>query len=128
MVFLQRFYQSIATVRNVADFVALGFEGVQNVDGAGRRVIAHSIGDAAVLVGIVGEDDCDALLGIGSFAQPCPVQCEIGDEGDAVRNGPVGDDAALGFFIPCDVRRNARTLAMHPATNGVAMLVPPSNM
>ena len=49
--------QFIAARRNLADVIARVLHGLQHGDGAGRRVVAHAVGDAAVLVGIVGEDD-----------------------------------------------------------------------
>ncbi len=91
--------QRVAVRRQIADVVALRRHRSQHLDGSRRRVEADAVADAAVAIGIVGEDDGDAALASPLAAQAQPVAREIGDEGDAVGDRPVGDEIGLGERI-----------------------------
>ena len=54
-----------------------------------RRVQADTVGDAAIAVGIVGENECDASVGGALRAELHPSSGLSRDEADAIRNRPV---------------------------------------
>src|SRR5262249_36913628 len=57
---------------------------------AGGRVQADGVADPGVLAGVVGQQDGDALVGVGGAAQAHPVAGQVGDAGDGVGAGRGG--------------------------------------
>ena len=100
MAALQVFDDAVAIGGVGSDSVALGLHCIEDRDRAGRRVVADAIGDATVLVGVVGEDDRHLAFPSRFAAQPRPICGEVGDEVHAVRRLAIGHDAALGALVP----------------------------
>ena len=97
---LQVFDDAVSGLGEISNRIALGLHRLQDGHGAGGCVIAHAIGDAAVLVGIVGKDDRQLAVRRRRAAELHPVGGEVGHELHAVRHLAVGDDPALGALVP----------------------------
>src|SRR5262249_11993878 len=68
----------------VAHLVASAAQRPHHLDHSGGGIEADAVADAAVAVGVVGEDDGDAALRRRCRAQARPGGGELRDEGDAV--------------------------------------------
>jgi len=79
--------------------VAIVAQKVQRVDCGCGRVEADAVGEAAVLVGVVGEDEGDLFVFWGRVAQVGPVFGQLCDVVDAVADALVGRDGAFGGLI-----------------------------
>ena len=97
---LQILDDSIAGQRVAIGGVSRRLHGIEDGHRAGGCVVADAIGDAAILVWIVGQDDRHPALRCRRAAQPCPVGGVFGYEGNPVRYFPVSDNAALGCGVP----------------------------
>ena len=56
---------------------------LQDVHGGGRRVQPHAVGQARIVVGVIGEDEGDALVCVRFLAQRAPAARQLGHEADA---------------------------------------------
>ena len=93
---LQQRHQGIAVGGDVLQRIALLLQGLQDVDDRGRRVQPHAIAQAAFLRGVVGQDQRQALVGIGPVAQAAPAPGQLHHEGQALRMGLVLHHVGLG--------------------------------
>ncbi len=91
--------QFIAAGWNLAYVITCILHGLQHGNGAGGRIIAHAIGDAAILVRIIGEDDRHLAVDRFTVAQRNPIRGEVRHKFHAVGHGLVGHDAALGGLM-----------------------------
>ncbi|MCY1216010.1 hypothetical protein D9M72_278720 [compost metagenome] len=84
-----------AVVRQTRDRIALVFQGAEDVQRGGRGVQAHTVADAAIAGGVVGQDQRDALVCIGLARQFAPAPPKFGHEVHAFYVRQVADHVAL---------------------------------
>ncbi len=94
-----RIHQRLGVRGRVVQAIAGVSEEIQHMDRARRRIEAHAIGEASVLVGIVGEDQRHAPVGGGFAAQFRPRRGEGGHKLDPVAPRLIGGDGAFGGLV-----------------------------
>ena len=65
-------HQRIAVLRHIAGGIACGLQGLQDDDGGCGRVQAHAVGQAGIVVGVIGQHQGHALIAIIFIAQAAP--------------------------------------------------------
>ena len=94
---LQLRHQRVAVRRDGVDGMAVVAQALEDGDHRGGGVQPHAIAQPAFTRRIVGEDEREALVGVGKRAQAAPAPCQLGDEIDALGVGLVVHDVALGM-------------------------------
>ena len=93
---LEAAQQRIAVCRDIRHPVALRGETAQDGEHRRRRVQTHTVAQAPFTGGVVGQDQGQALVGVGLAAQGTPGAGQPGHEGDALVVGPVAHHVGLG--------------------------------
>ena len=88
--------QGIAALGQCTGGVAGVAQRLQDDHGGGGRVQPHAVGQACVVVRVVGKDQRDAFAGVRLAAQHAPAPRQIGHEGDAFGLGLVVHHVDLG--------------------------------
>ena len=81
--------------RRLAGVPALRVQRVQDVHRGGRGVQPHAVGQAGVVVGVVGQHQGHALVRHGLAAQHAPAPGQLGHPGDALGLGLVAHHVGL---------------------------------
>ena len=89
-------HQRVAVGGNVVERIARLVQQVEHMDRRRRRVEADAIGEATVLVWVIGEDQSDLALRRFRAAQNGPVPRQLRDKVDAVATGLPSGDRAFG--------------------------------
>ena len=90
--------QGIAALGQCTGGIAGLAQGLQDDHGRRRRVQPHAVGQARIVVRVVGQDQRDALGRVGLAAQQAPAARQVGHEGNALELGLVVHHVDLGVL------------------------------
>ena len=92
----QRGNQVVAVGGQFAGDVASALQSAQQGDGGGGRVQPHAVGQPRIVVGVIGQNQRQALVGIRFAAQRAPALGQFGDEIHALGRALVAHHIHLG--------------------------------